>query len=515
VALAASRIGYPLMVKAVAGGGGKGMRRVDDPKALAEAVAACAREAGAAFGDARLILERCIDRPRHIEVQVFADRHGNVVHLHERDCSLQRRHQKVIEEAPAPNLPPRLRAAMLEAAVTAARAVGYEGAGTVEFICACDRAGAPDGFWFLEMNTRLQVEHPVTEAITGLDLVEWQFRVAAGEPLPLAQGAIRTSGHAVEARLYAENPATGFLPQTGLLHRLRWPDGVRVDAGVEEGGEVTAFYDPLLAKVIAHGDTREAAFARLTRALSETRLMGVTTNRAFLMALACDREVLAGRIETGLIDCNLERLCAPDKALTAAAVRALAGPPPASPLPFSALTGFALTGLDRRDQLDLIINGRREGIDIVWQSGGSSEIESTNGRVALGGWSEQSSGLGCVASGQWLQADVVRDAGRVWIAGGHGDVDIAFAPLDVRAAAGAKGEAVVRAPMPGRIGRLLAEEGAAVTAGAPLLTLEAMKMEHMVRAGTDGTARLLVGPGDQVDEGQALAEIVAEPEPGP
>ena len=267
-----------MLIKAVAGGGGKGMRRVDKHAEFEAALEGAQREARSAFGDARVLIEKYVAAPRHIEMQVFADAHGNAIHLNERDCSLQRRHQKVIEEAPAPGMTAELRAAMGAAAVRAAQAVGYVGAGTVEFIADGAKGLRPDGFWFMEMNTRLQVEHPVTEAITGLDLVEWQFRIAAGETLPLAQDEVPLRGHAVEARLYAEDPARGFLPSTGRLVALQFPDGVRVDTGVEQGSEITPYYDPMIAKMIAHAPTREAALDQLAGALERTIVAGPRTN---------------------------------------------------------------------------------------------------------------------------------------------------------------------------------------------------------------------------------------------
>src|SRR4051812_11574058 len=298
----AERTGYPVLIKAVAGGGGKGMRRVDAKGEFAAALEGARREAASAFGDDRVLIEKYVGRPRHIEMQVFADNHGNAVHLFERDCSLQRRHQKVIEEAPAPGMPRALRARMGEAAVKAALAVGYSGAGTVEFIADASEGLKADRFWFMEMNTRLQVEHPVTEAITGLDLVEWQVRVASGEKLPLAQEAIRSNGHAIEARLYAEDPQADFLPSTGTLERLRLPDDlVRVDSGVREGDAVTPFYDPMIAKVIAHAQTREAAAARLAHALEETQVAGLRTNTAFLIGALKHADFIAGEIDTGFI----------------------------------------------------------------------------------------------------------------------------------------------------------------------------------------------------------------------
>ena len=328
----AYQIGYPVLIKAVAGGGGKGMRRVDKHAEFDTALESAAREAQSSFGDPRVLVEKYVTAPRHIEMQVFADAHGSVIHLNERDCSLQRRHQKVIEEAPAPGMTAEVRAAMGRAATEAARAVGYQGAGTVEFIADGAKGLRHDGFWFMEMNTRLQVEHPVTEAITGLDLVELQLRVAAGEPLPLAQADVRIDGHAAEARLYAEDPARGFLPSTGTLAALELPqgEGVRVDSGVETGSVVSPWYDPMIAKVIAHGADRDAALDRLAAALGSTVVIGPHANAAFLKALAQHPEFRAGRHDTGFIDRHLAELTrvdpATDAAAIAAAVEALLAP---------------------------------------------------------------------------------------------------------------------------------------------------------------------------------------------
>ena len=306
-------VGFPVLIKAVAGGGGKGMRKVDDPADFAAALDSCKREAASSFGDDRVLLETWVTRPRHIEVQVFGDGRGNVVHLFERDCSLQRRHQKVIEEAPAPGMDAATRAAITAAAVKAARAVNYVGAGTVEFIADASQALKPDRIWFMEMNTRLQVEHPVTEAVTGIDLVEWQFRVAAGEALPLSQDQIVLGGHAVEARLYAENPATGFLPSTGPLTRLRFPVDVRVDTAVDEGGAVTPFYDPMIAKLIAHNDTREAAARGLADACAAVEVWPVKTNAGFLARCLDHPDFVAADIDTGFFAARLQALTtAPD-----------------------------------------------------------------------------------------------------------------------------------------------------------------------------------------------------------
>ena len=318
----AYEVGYPVLIKAVAGGGGKGMRRVERHADFDAALEAAQREAQSAFGDARVLIEKYVSTPRHIEFQVFADRDGHVIHLGERDCSLQRRHQKVIEEAPAPGMSESLRARMGEAAVAAARAVAYEGAGTIEFIADGEGGLKEGGFWFMEMNTRLQVEHPVTEAVTGLDLVEWQFRVAAGEPLPLKQDQVTFAGHAVEARLYAEDPAHGFLPSTGKLVALQFPqgEGLRIEAGVEAGSEVSPFYDPMIAKLIAHGDSREQALDRLAGALDNTVALGPRSNLGFLAALARAPAFRQGDFDTGFIDRHLDALGAAPQPLDNAAV---------------------------------------------------------------------------------------------------------------------------------------------------------------------------------------------------
>ena len=306
----AAAIGYPVLIKAVAGGGGKGMRKVDAAGDFQAALASCRREAAASFGDDRVLIEKYVTRPRHIEVQVFGDRHGNVVHLFERDCSLQRRHQKVIEEAPAPGMDAATRATVCDAAVKAARAVNYEGAGTIEFIADASEGLRADRIWFMEMNTRLQVEHPVTEMITGQDLVEWQLRVASGEPLPLKQHEITLEGWAMEARLYAENPATGFLPSTGPLAHFRLPDDIRVDSAVEEGGAVSPFYDPMIAKLIVHADSREAAAEALAEACASVEVWPVKTNAAFLARCAGHPDFVAGDVDTGFIERRLDDLTA-------------------------------------------------------------------------------------------------------------------------------------------------------------------------------------------------------------
>src|SRR5580704_8908114 len=315
----AYEIGYPVLIKPSAGGGGRGLRRVDKHAEFETALEGAVREAESAFGSSRVLIEKYVAAPRHIEIQVFADGHGNVIHLGERDCSLQRRHQKVIEEAPAPGMTPQLRAQMGAAAVEAARAVGYVGAGTVEFIADGTKGLRPDAFWFIEMNTRLQVEHPVTEAVTALDLVEWQFRVACGEKLPLKQSQVRFDGHAIEARLYAEDPESGFLPSTGRVVALELPSDIRIDRGIEAGGEVTPYYDAMIAKLIVHGATREAVLERLAEALDRTLLAGPRSNVAFLAALCRAGEFRQGRVDTGFIDRNLAALGAVPHAIDRAA----------------------------------------------------------------------------------------------------------------------------------------------------------------------------------------------------
>ena len=339
----ATKIGYPVLIKAVAGGGGKGMRKVEEAGTFADALVSCRREAAASFGDDRVLIEKYISGPRHIEVQVFGDSHGNVVHLFERDCSLQRRHQKVIEEAPAPGMDQATRQAICSAAVTAARAVNYVGAGTIEFIADASEGLRADRIWFMEMNTRLQVEHPVTEAITGQDLVEWQLRVASGEPLPKRQDELAISGWAMEARLYAENPATGFLPSIGRLDRLRLPNDIRVDSGVEEGGEITAHYDPLIAKLIVHAPDRTEAAAKLAKACGQIEVWPVKTNAGFLARAASHADFIAGRIDTGFIERHGAQLIPgiePDATVLQAAAQALVSNQTNDP--WTALTGFRI-----------------------------------------------------------------------------------------------------------------------------------------------------------------------------
>jgi acetyl/propionyl-CoA carboxylase alpha subunit len=479
----ADRIGYPVLIKAVAGGGGKGMRKVDKADGFLAALAAAKREAAGAFGDDRVLLETYVTRPRHIEVQVFGDSHGGAVHLFERDCSLQRRHQKVIEEAPAPGMDPATRAAICEAAVKAARAVDYVGAGTVEFIADASAGLRADRIWFMEMNTRLQVEHPVTEAITGIDLVEWQFRVAAGEPLPLAQDQILITGHAVEARLYAENPAGGFLPSIGTLDHFRLPQGVRIETGVEEGGEVRPFYDPMIAKLIAHAPTREGASEALAQACAEVEVWPVKTNAGFLARCLDHPDFIAAEVDTGFIEARLEALAptpAPSDAALAVAAAAVMGEDddlttePASP--WRGLAGFRM----------------------------NAPAESTI-RLFLGGQPVDAPlDIGDIEADVLISDDevVVFEAGEAFVFTARPP----FRSLDE--AVGGDGQ--IRSPMPGKLVAVTVAVGDAVTRGQPLVTLEAMKMEHALTAPFDGEVEAIsVSVGDQVSEGVVLVRLKA------
>ena len=473
-------LGYPVLIKAVAGGGGKGMRKVDRPEDFAAALASCQREAAASFGDAKVLIETYVTRPRHIEVQIFGDSHGNVVHLFERDCSLQRRHQKVIEEAPAPGMSDAARAAVTSAAVQAARAVNYVGAGTVEFIADASAGLQPDRIWFMEMNTRLQVEHPVTEAVTGVDLVEWQFRVASGEPLPLTQGQIKLNGHAVEARLYAENPAGGFLPSIGMLEHFVLPEDIRVDTGVEEGGEVSPFYDPMIAKLIAHAATREGASDRLAQACAEVEIWPVKTNAGFLARCLDHSDFIGGDVDTGFIERHLEDLAprpAPsDELLAVAAAAALAEGDDDQANPWKGLTGFRMNA-EPQTTVRLYLDD--VAIDAPLPDGD-------------------------------IEADILmtQDGEVVVFEGGETYVLATRPPL--RDLDDMAGDAQVRSPMPGKVVAVAVSVGDTVVRGQPLMTLEAMKMEHALTAPFDGEVEALnVSVGDQVSEGVTLARLKA------
>ena len=512
LAAAADRLGYPVLVKASAGGGGRGMRAVATPGELEEAVAGARREAAAAFGDDRLLIEKLIAAPRHIEVQVFGDTHGNVVSLLERECTLQRRHQKVVEEAPSIAVTPERRAQMSAAARAAAQAAGYVGAGTVEFIA--DAAG----FYFIEMNTRLQVEHPITELITGLDLVEWQLRVAMGEPLPLRQDEITVHGHAIEARIYAEDADKGFLPSTGTIGLWREPAGndIRVDTGFRAGDAVTPYYDALLAKLIVHGADRPQALGRLAAALREFEIAGVTTNLAFLRALVGHPQVARGEIDTGFIERELAALTTPRPTvapldLAAACVAVLLREqgeqiPPSAASPWDRTDGWTIAG--RRSRRLSFRHGGERCDAVLWygRDGLSMELRDAHARLqfvprdgavfdlCLGDAPER-----VTAGWSGRDLDLVTPRGRLrlhWID--------PFA-ADLREAALASR---IVAPMPGTVTRILAEPGVDVPRGAPLIVLEAMKMEHTLRAPAAGRLKALkCAVGEFVQEGTELADF--------
>lgn len=524
---AAREIGAPVLLKPSAGGGGKGMRLVRDPAVLEEEIAAARREARASFGDDTLLVERWVDRPRHIEIQVLADGHGNVVHLGERECSLQRRHQKIVEEAPSVLLDERTRAAMGEAAVQAARSCGYRGAGTVEFIVPGDD---PSSYYFMEMNTRLQVEHPVTELVTGLDLVEWQLRVAAGEPLPFGQDGVRLTGHAVEARICAEDPARGFLPSGGTVLRLREPqgDGVRTDSGLSEGTEVGSLYDPMLSKVIAYGPDRETALRRLRAALAETVTLGVQTNAGFLRRLLAHPAVVAGELDTGLVEREAATLVAadvPEDVYAAAALlrQAALTPDPGTGTgtgtgwvdPFSVADGWRLGGepawtahhlqVPGHDPVTVRVRGTADGGAEVLPSGADNPLRAAWGPPPRPGADPRFSctldgvtrSFAALPDGSWLGRD-----GDAWQVRDH---DPVADSLTRGAHAGADS---LTAPMPGTVTVVKVAVGDEVAAGQSLLVVEAMKMEHVISAPHAGTvAELDVTPGTTVAMDQVLAVI--------
>jgi acetyl-CoA/propionyl-CoA carboxylase biotin carboxyl carrier protein len=516
---------YPLLIKPSAGGGGKGMHLVEAADALPGALQAARRESRAAFGDDTLLVERFIERPRHIEIQVLAGPAGTTLHLGERECSLQRRHQKIIEEAPSPLLDPARREAMGAAAVDAARSVGYTGAGTVEFIVSGEH---PDEFFFMEMNTRLQVEHPVTELITGLDLVEWQVRVAAGQPLPFGQGEVRLNGHAMEARVYAEDPARGFLPTGGTVLVTRDPTGpgVRVDSGLSAGTEVGSAYDPMLAKVIAWGPDRATARDRLDRALADTVLLGVTTNVTFLRALLADPDVAAGRLDTGLA----ERLAfapapPPDEVLAAAALDRLLAAEPSGPVtdPWDVSDGWRI-GAPAWTRLQ-VGHGPGAGTPVPVMVRG---LASAGAEVVIGPADPvtararaEPGALTVTFDGKVRKYGAARaygadgDGGTLWLSrDGQTWALTARRPVAARTGAGAtagRADGVVRAPTPGTVVAALAEAGQQVSAGQPLVIVEAMKMEHTVTAPADGVvAELTVKPGQPVRMDETLAVIQPE-----
>ncbi|WP_114394220.1 acetyl/propionyl/methylcrotonyl-CoA carboxylase subunit alpha [Oleisolibacter albus] len=518
----ADRIGYPVLIKASAGGGGKGMKVAAGAAEFPDQLASARREAKAAFGDDRVLIERYLARPRHVEIQVFADGHGQCVHLFERDCSIQRRHQKVVEEAPAPGMDPALRRRMGEAAVAAARAIGYVGAGTVEFLL--DEDGR---FYFMEMNTRLQVEHPVTEMITGQDLVEWQLRVAAGEPLPLPQEQLSIGGHAIEARIYAEDPAKGFLPQTGTLHHLRFPvedAHVRVETGVRPGDGISIHYDPMIAKLVVWDRDRPAAVRRLSAALAQTEIAGLTTNVPFLAAIAGHPAFAAAALDTRFIDRHEADLLPAARAVPALAVRLAAlgllldraqaaratlatSADPWSPwggtdgwrLDAPAEDGVALRAADGTDHV----------LDLTYAADGY-HLRDAGGDVPLRGALTADGRLAAEVDGLTVKAGWVRLGAEI-ILFLEGDTH-RFHLLEPLAAAGdeAAGAGRLTAPMPGKVIAVLVTVGTAVEKGQALLVLEAMKMEHTIKAPAAGTVvRYRYGVGDQVPDGAELIEMEA------
>ncbi len=516
----ADRIGYPALIKASAGGGGKGMRVVEKSEDFAAALASCQREAINSFGSDAVLIEKYVQRPRHIEIQVFGDTQGNCVYLFERDCSVQRRHQKVLEEAPAPGMTEALRAQMGAAAVAAAKAVNYVGAGTVEFIVEQTAYDQPESmkFYFMEMNTRLQVEHPVTEAITGLDLVEWQLRVASGEPLPLQQSEIRMTGHAIEARICAENPDNNFLPATGTLQVYRKPQAtsfarstIRIDDGVREGDTISPFYDSMVAKLIVHGDTREQALARLDTALAHTHIVGLNTNVQFLRYVVRSDAFATAQLDTALIQRESAVLFKQDPvglqaaaaAVIADALRSEAAAQGADP--FSRRDGWQSHGTTRR-RFELEYDG--QPVRAVLTYGPQLRLQVGEGAESVLEFTPQGDGLWVQFNGQRIHSTVHA----------QGEVRHVFAPqgasrihlLDPLAHAGEAAQEGGRltAPMPGKVVSFAVKAGDKVKAGQALAVMEAMKMEHTISAPKDGTvAELLYAPGDQVADGAELLKL--------
>jgi acetyl-CoA/propionyl-CoA carboxylase, biotin carboxylase, biotin carboxyl carrier protein len=509
---AAEEVGYPVLVKPSAGGGGKGMRLVDDPARLRGALVSARREAASAFGDDTLFLERFVLRPRHIEVQVLADGHGNVVHLGERECSLQRRHQKVIEEAPSPLLDAATRARIGAAACDTARSVDYVGVGTVEFIVSAAR---PDEFFFMEMNTRLQVEHPVTEAVTGLDLVEWQLRVAAGEKLTFGQDDVELNGHAIEARVYAEDPARGFLPTGGRVLQVLEPSGagVRVDSSLLAGTVVGSDYDPMLSKVIAHGADRDEALAMLDRALSQTAVLGVQTNVEFLRFLLSDERVRAGDLDTALLDERLVDfvpLPAPEDVLAAGGLyrqSALAGNTGGSP--GASPTGWRVGGVVAPVRTAMRTALAAETVS-VWGPPEAAKLQVGDGEIVTATAQLERDQMSVTLDGlrrdyRWAEADR-----HLWIADTRGTWQLREAEEQkIHRAAGERPAEVV-SPMPGNVIAVQVESGADVSEGDVVVVVEAMKMEHSLAAPVSGQVEVLVSVGDQVKVEQVLARIKGE-----
>ena len=528
----ADRIGYPVLIKASAGGGGKGMRAVDKAEDFLAALASCQREAKNSFGDEAVLVEKYVQRPRHIEIQVFGDTHGNYVYLFERDCSVQRRHQKVLEEAPAPGMSPEMRAQMGLAAVAAARAVRYVGAGTVEFIVEQRPDGAMN-FFFMEMNTRLQVEHPVTEAITGQDLVEWQLRVAAGEPLPLTQDELKIHGHAIEARICAENPDNNFLPATGTLHLYRLPDcveflppqvggvgarggqDVRVDSGVREGDTISPFYDSMIAKLIVHGDTREQALARLDEALAETRIVGLATNVQFLRHVACSHSFSTADLDTALIPREASVLFKQEKvgvqlAVAAAVAQTLLTDRAGEGAdPFSRRDSWRSHGAANR-RFDFEFKGERLIAQLISGHDGVLNLAVGEASGPLVFKALAGGRIDLLFAGQRRTVQTSQRGETVHVFCESGATQI----VEIDALAHAGDSAVeggrLTAPMPGKVVSFSVKVGDKVRIGQALAVMDAMKMEHTIAAPADGVvAELLYAPGDQVAEGAELLKLAA------
>jgi 3-methylcrotonyl-CoA carboxylase alpha subunit len=518
----ASRIGYPVLIKASAGGGGKGMRAVDKAGEFDAALASCKREAVNSFGDDAVLIEKYVQRPRHIEIQVFGDSHGNCVYLFERDCSVQRRHQKVLEEAPAPGMTEALRKQMGQAAVAAARAVNYVGAGTVEFIV--EQAAGKMNFFFMEMNTRLQVEHPITEAITGLDLVEWQLRVACGEPLPLKQEQLRIHGHAIEARICAENPENNFLPATGRLRVYRKPACVsferadqsamlpRIDDGVREGDAISPFYDSMIAKLIAHGDTREQALAALDQALAQTHIVGLATNVQFLRHVVRSPSFAKADLDTALITREQAVLFKQEPlglslAVAAAVAHALLQEQAQQGAdPFSRRDGWRSHGVAVRP-FAFEFHGEAARAELTYLRDGALTLTVGNVSGALT-FARNASGIDIHFAGQRLSASVYTQGESAHVFSEIGATQILAIDLLAHAGEGEVDGGRLTAPMPGKVVSFAVKVGDAVSKGQALAVMEAMKMEHTVAAPADGlVAELLYAPGDQVAEGAQLLRI--------
>jgi acetyl-CoA/propionyl-CoA carboxylase biotin carboxyl carrier protein len=508
----AGEVGFPVLVKPSAGGGGKGMRMVERPADLPAALVSARRESAAAFGDDTLFLERFVLVPRHIEVQVLADAHGNVIHLGERECSLQRRHQKVIEEAPSPLLDPATRARIGAAACDTARSVDYVGAGTVEFIVS---AKQPDEFFFMEMNTRLQVEHPVTELVTGVDLVELQVRIAAGERLPLAQDDISMSGHAIEARVYAEDPAHDFLPTGGTVLDVVEPRTARVDSGIYAGTVVGSDYDPMLAKIIAHAADRPAALTALDRALAETAVLGVTTNVDFLRFLLADPDVIEGALDTGLLDRRVGDYPAPtagdDEFAAAAAYRWLRNFEAATDDPWSVPSGWRIG--EPAATVFRLRSGERVDHTVITGIPGAATVTVEGGETRSLTATLDDAALTVTLDGLRARYRVADSDHQVWLAGDDGVTlveEVREAP--VRPDDEHRGDAELVSPMPGSVVAIGVQDGATLAAGTVVVTVEAMKMEHALSAPVDGVVELFVAVGDQVKVGQPLARITVATE---